>query len=47
MIKRFLKIILFIPFIILSGIQLPFCILWYLFKGDFPQPLLGYLIDWD
>lgn len=47
MIKRLLKIILFIPFVILSGAQLPFCIIWYLFKGDFPLPILVHLIEWE
>jgi hypothetical protein len=46
MIKRLLKIILFIPCLILSGMQLPYIIIWFLFKGEVPTLLLEHLFEW-
>lgn len=46
MIKRFIKLILFAPFLVLSVICAPVAAIIWVITGKLPNSLLQYLIEW-
>ena len=44
--KRLIKLIAFIPMLLISAMYFPIAVIQWVITGDFPYPPIKYFLDW-